>query len=120
MIDNLEKGTLRQFFWDEVGELPDDGSVFLLDARTPEEYARGHVNEFINIPLDELRDRLGEIPAGKPVYVMCQSGLRSYLACRILSQNHFDCYNFSGGYRLYETIYKDCVAAKQSYPWRHG
>lgn len=116
MIDNLEKGTLRQFFWDEVGELPDDGSVFLLDARTPEEYARGHVNEFINIPLDELRDRLGEIPAGKPVYVMCQSGLRSYLACRILSQNHFDCYNFSGGYRLYETIYKDCVAAKQSYP----
>ena len=116
MIDNIEKGTLKQFFWNEVGELPDDDSVVLLDARTPEEYERGHINGFVNIPLDELRDRISEIRKGLPVYVMCQSGLRSYLACRILMQNGFDCYNFSGGYRLYETIYKDCCVAKQSYP----
>lgn len=116
MIDNIEKGTLKQFFWNEVGELPDDDSVVLLDARTPEEYERGHINGFVNIPLDELRDRISEIRKGLPVYVMCRSGLRSYLACRILMQNGFDCYNFSGGYRLYETIYKDCCVAKQSYP----
>lgn len=116
MIDNIETGTLKQFFWDEVGELPDDGSVVLLDTRTTEEYGRGHINGFVNIPLDELRERIGEIRRGFPVYAMCQSGLRSYLSCRILAQNGFDCYNFSGGYRLYETIYRDCVAAKQSYP----
>ena len=116
MIDNIETGTLKQFFWDEVGELPDDGSVVLLDTRMTEEYGRGHINGFVNIPLDELRERIGEIRRGFPVYVMCQSGLRSYLSCRILAQNGFDCYNFSGGYRLYETIYRDCVAAKQSYP----
>lgn len=116
MIDNIETGTLKQFFWDEVGELPDDGSVVLLDTRMTEEYGRGHINGFVNIPLDELRERIGEIRRGLPVYVMCQSGLRSYLSCRILAQNGFDCYNFSGGYRLYETIYRDCVAAKQSYP----
>lgn len=116
MIDNIEKGILKQFFWDEVGELPDDDSVVLLDARTPEEYGRGHINGFINIPLDDLRNRIDEVKKGLPVYVICQSGLRSYLACRILQQNGFDCYNFSGGYRLYETIYKDCFVAKQSYP----
>ena len=116
MIDNIAEGRLKQFFWDEVGALPDDGSVFLLDARTREEYTAGHINGFVNIPLDELRDRLNELPENVPLYVLCQSGLRSYLACRILSQNGFDCHNFSGGYRLYETIYRDCLAAKQAYP----
>ena len=80
------------------------------------EYQRGHAEGFLNIPVDELRERLDEIPEGKPVYVMCQSGLRSYLACRILAQNGFDCYNFSGGYRLYETIVKDRCAAEQALP----
>lgn len=116
MIENIAEGRLKQFFWDEVGALPDDGSVFLLDARTREEYTAGHINGFVNIPLDELRDRLSEIPQNVPLYVLCQSGLRSYLACRILSQNGWDCHNFSGGYRLYETIYRDCLAAKQAYP----
>lgn len=116
MIENIAEGRLKQFFWDEVGALPDDGSVFLLDARTREEYTAGHINGFVNIPLDELRDRLSELPQNVPLYVLCQSGLRSYLACRILSQNGWDCHNFSGGYRLYETIYRDCLAAKQAYP----
>lgn len=116
MIENIAEGRLKQFFWDEVGALPDDGSVFLLDARTREEYTAGHINGFVNIPLDELRDRLSELPQNVPLYVLCQSGLRSYLACRILSQNGWECHNFSGGYRLYETIYRDCLAAKQAYP----
>ena len=83
-----------------MAALPRDGSVTLLDARTPQEYAKGNAEGFVNIPVDELRARLGELEAGKPVYVMCQSGLRSYIACRILAQNGFECYNFSGGYRF--------------------
>lgn len=116
MIENIAQNKLQQFFWDEVEELPRDGSVTLLDARTPEEYTLGKMDGFINIPLDELRDRLVEIPLGKDVYVVCQSGLRSYLACRILMQNGYRCHNFSGGYRLYETIYRDQNAAKQAFP----
>lgn len=116
MIENIAQNKLQQFFWGEVEELPRDGSVTLLDARTPEEYALGKMDGFINIPLDELRDRLVEIPLGKDVYVVCQSGLRSYLACRILMQNGYRCHNFSGGYRLYETIYRDQNAAKQAFP----
>ena len=96
--------------------LPRDGSVTLLDARTPGEYSGGCAEGFVNVPLDELRDRLGEIAPGKPVYVMCQSGLRSYLACRILAQNGYDCYNFSGGYRFYESVLLDRWTRQNAYP----
>ena len=101
LIDNLVSGRVKQFHFEDVASLPRDGSVTLLDTRTPLEYARGHAEGFVNIPVDGLRGRLGELDRAKPVYVMCQSGLRSYLACRILTQNGFDCYNFSGGYRFY-------------------
>ena len=116
MIDNLSKGLLRQFFLEDLETLPQDGTVTLLDTRTPGEYAAGHAEGFRNIPVDELRDRLDELDPGKPVYVMCQSGLRSYIACRILAQHGFTCYNFSGGYRLYETVYRDRCAAQEAFP----
>mgnify|MGYP000093659379 CR=1 FL=1 len=60
-----------------------------------------------NIPVDELRDHLSEIEKDKPVYVICQSGLRSYIATRILSQNGYDAYNFAGGFRFYEAVMHD-------------
>lgn len=104
MIENIVTGKVKQFHHDEISGLPRDGSVFLLDTRTPGEYRKGHAEGFVNIPLDDLRERLDEIPKGQRVYVMCQSGLRSYLACRILSQNGYDCYNFSGGYRFYDVV----------------
>ena len=79
----------------------------MLDVRTAEEYACGHAAGFnMNIPVDELRDRASEIDRSKPLYLMCQSGLRSYIACRMLMQKGFDCYNFAGGYRLYSSIAK--------------
>ena len=65
---------------------------------------RGNIEEALHIPLDELRERIGEIPAGKKLYVYCQSGLRSYVACRILEQRGFDCVNVSGGYGYYEQV----------------
>ena len=116
MIENVMEGRVKQFHFEDVASLPRDGSVTLLDARTPREYARGHAEGFVNLPVDELRDRLADVPAGKPVYVMCQSGLRSYLACRILMQNGFDCYNFSGGYRFYDAVRRGSSQNLSAYP----
>ena len=116
MIENISKGYLKQFFWDELDTLPMDGSAVLLDTRTKEEFGSGHIDGFLNIPVDELRERLGELETGKPVYVICQSGLRSYIACRILMQHGFDCRNFSGGYRLYQTVKLEQAAADQALP----
>ena len=116
LIDNLAKGRLRQFFLEDLPQLPQDGSITRLDTRTPAEYAAGHVDGFCNIPLDELRQRLGELEKGKPVYVMCQSGLRSYIACRILEQHGFACYNFSGGYRMVEAARLGRCAAPEAFP----
>ena len=107
MIENLSNGTLKQFHLEDVANLPHDGSVTLLDTRTVGEYSDGHIDGFVNIPVDELRERLDEIEKGKPVYVICQSGLRSYIACRILAGNGFDCYNFAGGFRFYDAVTHD-------------
>lgn len=107
MIENISDGTLKQFHIEDVKNLPHDGSVTLLDTRTPGEYQRGHVDGFVNIPVDNLRERLDEIPKEKPVYVMCQSGLRSYIATRILEGNGYTSYNFSGGFRFYDAVMND-------------
>ncbi len=115
MIENLMQGLVKQYGLEELAALPRDGSVTLLDVRTPEEYAQGHIPGFVNIPVDALRDRLGEIAPGKPVYVMCQSGLRSYLACRILNAHGYDCFNFAGGYRYYETVTQDRRLIEQAF-----
>ena len=107
MVENLSNGIVKQFHTEDVGALPHDGSVTLLDARTAWEYAGGHIEGFQNIPVDELRERLGEIEPGKPVYVICQSGLRSYIACRILAGYGYEVYNFAGGFRFYDAVTND-------------
>lgn len=107
MIENISKGLLKQFYLEDIEALPRDGSVTLLDTRTEKEYQNGHINGFINIPVDELRERLNEIDKKKTVYVICQSGLRSYIAARILAGNGYDVYNFSGGFRFYNAVVND-------------
>lgn len=104
VAENVITGKIGQFFWHDVEKLPRDGSVTLLDTRTNTEVARGKIDGFMHIPLDSLRERIDEIPTGKPVYVHCHSGLRSYIACRILAGNGFECYNLAGGWRLYESV----------------
>ena len=84
VAENVSTGKLKQFFWHDVENLPRDGSVTLVDTRTPAEVAVGKIDGFVNIPLDELRDRLSELPKDRPIYVHCHSGFRSYLAHRIL------------------------------------
>ena len=109
VAENIVTGKIKQFFWDEVDKLPRDGSVILLDVRTKTEVSRGKIDGFIHIPLDSLREHLDEIPKDKPVYVHCHSGLRSYIACRILYGNGYECYNLAGGYRLYESVINECT-----------
>lgn len=107
VAENLRQGLVKQHHWQDVLALPKDGSVTLLDVRTPMEYAGGHIPGTVHIPLDSLREHLSELDPSKPIYVNCQSGLRSYLACRILSQHGFICSNLSGGYRFYELVTGD-------------
>ena len=115
MIDNISKGTLRQWRLEDAAKLPRDGSVTLLDTRTEGEYARGHIEGFKNIPVDELRERLDEVEKGKPVYVICQSGLRSYIASRILEGNGYEAYNFAGGFRFYDAVMNDRALIETAY-----
>lgn len=103
-IENILAGKVSQFHWHDVAALPRDGSVTLLDTRTEMEYSAGHMEGFRNIPLNSLRDQISQLDQSKPVYVTCQIGLRGYLACRILTQNGFTCYNLSGGYELYQSV----------------
>ena len=114
MVENLAGGVVKQFHLEDVNALPHDGSVTLLDARTPQEYEGGHIEGFRNIPVDELRDRLDEVERGKPVYVICQSGLRSYIACHILAGHGYEAYNFAGGFRFYDAVTNDRRLTEQS------
>lgn len=107
MIENIKNGIVKQWYYEDDETLPRDGSVTLLDTRTPKEYGMGHADGFINIPVDELRERISELDKSKLVYVMCQSGLRSYIASRILTNCGFDVYNFAGGFRFYSTVRND-------------
>lgn len=116
IVENIKNGTVKQWYLDDVETLPRDGSATLLDTRTPREYAGGHLDGFINIPVDELRERIGELDKTKPVYVICQSGLRSYIASRILAGNGFDSYNFAGGFCFYDSVQNDKELNRQSTP----
>ncbi|MDR3109491.1 MAG: CoA-disulfide reductase [Planctomycetaceae bacterium] len=105
---NILTGKLKLFHWHDVAALQaaakNGDSVVLLDVRTEMEYANGHIDGFVNIPLDELRGRLGELDRSKRIYVTCQVGVRGYAATRILVQNGFDAYDLSGGYRLWNSV----------------
>ena len=116
VAENIKNGIVKQFYYEDVPSLRERKDVILLDTRTLFEYMRGRADGFINIPLDDLRERLGELDKSKKIYVMCQSGLRSYLATRILMQNGFDAYNFAGGFRLYSSIKNEEILSKQCYP----
>ena len=116
VIENILAGRVKQFHWEQIPLLLKERDVTLVDARTKEEYDRGHVEGFINIPVDELRKKKGILDPSRPVYVMCQSGIRSYIACCILSGCGYDCYNFSGGYRFYEAVTKEKQLSDQAWP----
>ena len=115
MIDNIAKGTLKQWHLEDMDKISRDKDVVLLDVRTVGEFSMGHIDGFKNIPVDELREQISEIEKGKPVYLICQSGLRSYIASRILEGNGYETYNFSGGFRLYDAVVNDRALIERAY-----
>lgn len=113
IVDNIDKGIMKQFYYKDINKLLLSKDATLIDTRTEIEYSAGHIPGFINIPLDKLRSTTINIDKSKPVYVICQSGLRSYIACRILTGLGFDAFNFSGGYRYYAVMHsKDMFNVK--------
>ena len=115
MIDNIAKGTLKQWHLEDMDKISRDKDVVLLDVRTVGEFSMGHIDGFKNIPVDELREQISEIEKGKPVYLICQSGLRSYIASRILEGNGYETYNFSGGFRFYDAVVNDRALIERAY-----
>jgi rhodanese-related sulfurtransferase len=84
---------------------PEDRRPFLLDVRTAEEYSGGHFPGAVNLPVDELRSRLDELPRDRPIAAYCQVGQRGYLATRILRQAGFEAVNIGGGYKTYRLFH---------------
>jgi CoA-disulfide reductase len=99
---NVLKKGCDIFHWDEIESIDREKSI-LVDVRTPMEYKLGSIPGAVNIPVDELRERLEEIPKDKVVYILCQVGLRGYIACRILKQKGYgQVKNLSGGYKTWQ------------------
>ncbi len=112
VAENILQERLRVFYWNEFDKIGKDD--VLLDVRTKEEFDRGNINGAINIPVDNLRERINELDTSKNIFIYCQAGLRGYLAQRILTQNGFDkVLNLSGGYQLWKACTNETERAKQ-------
>ncbi|WP_070119609.1 CoA-disulfide reductase [Bacillus marinisedimentorum] len=101
---NVLEGKNETVQWHEIDAIVENGAL-LIDVREPMECDMGAINGSKNIPLGELRNRLGELPKDEMIYVYCQVGLRGYLAARILAQNGFPVKNLDGGFRTYSCVY---------------
>nr|WP_321479099.1 FAD-dependent oxidoreductase [uncultured Bacteroides sp.] len=114
VAENIITGKMKPIYWREVRDAkPED--VFLLDVRTADEFSLGSLTGAKNIPLDELREHLSEIPTDRPVYIYCAIGLRGYLAYRILTQHGFsNVQNLSGGYKTYTAAVAPITQQKQT------
>ena len=98
---NIINGSMPVIHWRELKDMDLSGTT-LIDVRTKDEYDLGTIRNAINIPVDELRDRIHEIPADKPVILFCAIGLRGYIALKILTGHNFkNVRNLSGGYKTY-------------------
>lgn len=104
IAENIMKGLVKQITYKELDEFNEE-EIFILDVRNKEETLSGIIKNAKNIPLNDLRERLDELPKNKKIIIYCAVGLRGYLACRILLQNGFDeVYNLSGGYTTYSIV----------------
>ena len=98
---NIVNKNIIPVYWQEVDRLLDQ-EAYLLDVRTPAEFVAGAADGAHNIPVDDLRNRLTEIPRDREILVYCRTGLRSYIACRLLTQHGYRVKNINGGYKLYK------------------
>lgn len=111
MAENVLRGDMPLADWSRVAE-PDH---WVLDVRDPEEYARGHIEGALNLPLSEFRRRLDEVPRDRPVWVYCAVGQRAYFAQRLLLQRGFDARNLSGGFATFEAFQSAAERSRTSY-----
>lgn len=105
VASNIVDGMIETVQWDEIDDIIKKGG-YLLDVRTVKEFENGHIEGAVNIDLNQLRERLAEIPEDKTIHINCQVGLRGYLASRILQQNGFKVKNLTGGYKTYSILKK--------------
>jgi NADPH-dependent 2,4-dienoyl-CoA reductase/sulfur reductase-like enzyme/rhodanese-related sulfurtransferase len=106
VAENILLDRLRIFYWDDIKKLPEN--AFLLDVRTSSEFEAGHIPSAINIPVDNIRDRMQELPLDRPIYIYCEAGLRGYLAQRILRQTGYEqVTNLSGGYLSWKAAHQE-------------
>jgi len=117
---NIVEGDVEVFHADQIEDCVRDGG-FLLDVRSEGEFRRGYIEGATNIPIDELRDRLAEVPKDRTILAYCGSGLRSYYACRILTQRGYRAKNLSGGYMVYCAAYPDkCKGIPGLHRWKRA
>jgi len=98
---NVLRGDVRQIHWHQLESL-DPAKTLLLDVRNPDECAAGRIPGSVHIPLPQLRHRAGELPREREIIVYCQSGQRSYFACRFLAQRGYAVRNLSGSYKTWK------------------
>ena len=105
VIENIILDNVKTIHFEDIQENLNNDNVLFLDVRTNNEYNKlGSIENSLNIPVDELRERIDEIDKNKKIFVFCHSGLRSYIAYKILVNKGYDCYNLSGGYSVYSSI----------------
>ena len=105
VIENIRTGLVVQFHHDIIPKIQEMEDAVLLDVRTAEEFAAGHIRGAFHLPQTELRERIAELDSEKRYFVYCQSGVRSYAACRILQAHGIRCSHLSGGYQFYSYVY---------------
>lgn len=111
VAENILQDKLSVFYWDQISTI--SLSDILLDIRSKEEFEKGFIPNAINIPIDELRDRISELDVNKNIYVYCLGGVRGYLAQQILKQNGYKkILNLSGGYQLWDICNKEIDQTK--------
>lgn len=110
---NIMEGRVETIQWHEIDEIISNGG-YLIDVRDAQECGRGMIEGAVNIPLNDLRERLNEVPKDKELYVNCQVGLRGYLAARILMENGYKVKNLDGGYKLYSSAFQGMKKAEDT------
>lgn len=105
VASNIAEGAVKTIQFDEIDRVVATGGL-LIDVRDPRELEQGAIPGSVNIPLDELRQRLCELPPNGPVYVTCRVGQRGYVACRLLEQHGREAINLDGGYLTYRSVHE--------------
>lgn len=103
VAENILSGRMQPFHYNELATYDKDATI-LLDVRTDFEYSNGHLEGAINIPVDDLREKLASLDKNKVILTYCQVGIRSYIASRILMENGFNAKTLAGGYKLASAV----------------